>query len=307
MPTHRIEAADVSSTRTGQLVPSRQLLDAARATHTAVAALNFYNAETLRAHIDAANGVGRSIILQTTESTIRYLGIELAVGLAHAAARVVVKPVALHLDHGSSAELAFRCIDAGYSSVMIDGSKLPFDENVAVTLRVVERARAAGVSVEGELGFVAHNDDAGAAGSLTEPADAARFVAETGVDALAVAIGTAHGFYKAQVRLDLDRLERIRDAVGGTALVLHGGSGVPDELLDQAIARGITKINFGTEIKDAFMRAIRTAVSASGDIDLRRVFAPAVDAVRQVSAAKIQLCGRQSASHHEAREGRRQS
>ncbi|HXG64129.1 MAG TPA: class II fructose-bisphosphate aldolase [Blastocatellia bacterium] len=277
--------------KTAPLVPSRQLLDAARRCAQAVAALNFYNAETLRAHISAANAVGASIILQTTESTITYLGMRMAVAMARAAAAEIGQPVALHLDHGASYDLAARCIEAGYTSVMIDGSKLPFEENCRLTRRVVELARSAGVSVEGELGHVAHNDDADDISRYyTRPEDAAQFVRETGVDALAVAVGTAHGFYKGEVRLDFDRLAAIRDAVGETALVLHGGSGVPDALLRRAISCGIAKINFGTELKNAFTLAVKQTLAASDDIDLRKTFAPAVRAVQEVSASKIRIC-----------------
>ena len=276
------------------LVASRPLLDAAYRSQSAVAALNFYNAETLLAHIRAANALRASIILQTTESTINYLGLGLIVAMARAAAEQMEKPVALHLDHGASYELAERCVEAGYTSVMFDGSKLPFAENCELTRRVVELAHANGVSVEGELGHVAHNDEA--AGNeiknfYTRPEDALRFVEETGVDALAVAIGTAHGFYKGEVRLDFERLDRIRDAVGErVALVLHGGSGVPDELLRQAILHGISKINFGTELKNAFTRSVKTTLANTDEIDLRKTFAPAIYAVQQIAAAKIQVC-----------------
>jgi len=274
-----------------QLVPSRRLLDAARREGRAVAALNFYNAETLRAHIDAARAAGASIILQTTESTINYLGIRLAVAMAGAAAEEVGLPLALHLDHGASYELAARCVEAGYTSVMIDGSKLPFAENCAITRRVADMAHAAGVSVEGELGHVAHNDEADDISRFfTRPGDAAEFVRETGVDALAVAVGTAHGFYKGEVRLDFDRLREIGAAAGGAALVLHGGSGVPDELLRRAVRCGIAKINFGTELKDAFTRAVKESLAAGDEIDLRKTFAPAVRAVAEISAAKIRVC-----------------
>ena len=274
------------------LVPGRQLLEEARASGRAVAALNFYNAETLRAHINAANECGASVILQTTESTIKYLGIGLVVAMARAAAEELERPAALHLDHGGSYELAARCVEAGYTSVMIDGSKLPFDENVAVTRRVVELAHAAGVSVEGELGHVAHNEEGGDISRFyTRPDTASRFVEATGVDALAVAVGTAHGFYKGEVRLDFERLEQIRDAVGDrAALVLHGGSGVPDELMRRAVECGIRKINFGTELKNAFTLAVKRSLSASDEIDLRKTFAPAVEAVREISSAKIRVC-----------------
>jgi ketose-bisphosphate aldolase len=273
------------------LQSSRQILDTARRRGSAVAALNFYNAETLRAHINAAQTAGVSIILQTTEATINYLGLGMAVAMARAAAEELQRPIALHLDHGASYELAARCIEAGYTSVMIDGSKLPFNENCALTRRVVELAHARGVSVEGELGHVAHNDDAGDLTRFhTRTEDAAHFVDETGVDALAVAVGTAHGFYKGEPCLDFERLSRIRDAVGETALVLHGGSGVPDKLLQRAIECGIAKINFGTELKNAFTLAVKRSLEASDEIDLRKTFAPAIAAVQEVSAAKIRIC-----------------
>ncbi|MBS1812160.1 MAG: class II fructose-bisphosphate aldolase [Acidobacteria bacterium] len=281
------------ATHHAELVPSRVLLDAAQRSGCAVAALNFYNAETLRAHINAANSAGCALILQTTEATIHYLGLQMAVAMARTAAAEITQPVALHLDHGASYELAARCIEAGYSSVMIDGSKLPFAENVQLTRRVVELAHAQNVSVEGELGHVAHNEDTPPqdfAQFFTRAADAARFVQETGVDALAVAIGTAHGFYQGEVRLDFARLREIHAAVGHTALVLHGGSGVPDELLQQAIADGIRKINFGTELKNAFTRAVKQSLLQSDEIDLRRTFAPAIAAVEAVSAAKMRVC-----------------
>jgi len=275
-----------------RLVPSYGLLRAAQVEGKAVAALNFYNAETLRAHINAANECQAPIILQTTESTINYLGIEMAVAMATAAAGEIVKPVALHLDHGASFDLVRRCIDAGYSSVMIDGSKLPFAKNVQLTRKVVEIAHAAGISVEGELGHVAQTADGGDITQFyTQPEDARRFVEETEVDALAVAIGTAHGFYTGDVRLDFARLREIRDAVGDTALVLHGGSGVPDELMKEAIRNGIAKINFGTELKNAFTLAVRKSLLSSDDIDLRRTFAPAIKAVEEVSKSKIRICG----------------
>lgn len=274
-----------------QLTPSRNILDDARANGRAVAALNFYNAETLRAHINAANECGASIILQTTESTINYLGIEMIVAMAGAAAAEMSHPVALHLDHGGSFELAKRCIEAGYSSVMIDGSKLSFEENIELTSRVVEAAHRVGISVEGELGHVTQNaDNENISDFFTRPEDAKTFVESTGVDALAVAIGTAHGFYKGEVKLDLPRLREIREAVGEVSLVLHGGSGVPDELMREAIRSGIAKINFGTELKNAFTLAVKDSLLASDDIDLRRTFAPAVEAVRRVSSSKIRVC-----------------
>lgn len=273
------------------LCPSRQLLDAATRERKAIAALNFYNAETLIAHVRAANALRESIILQTTESTVNYLGLRMIQAMARAAADELEKPIALHLDHGNSYDLAARCIDHGYTSVMIDGSRLSFADNCALSRRVVELARAAGISVEGELGHVGQNTEPAAAETfLTEPRDAARFVTETEVDALAVAVGTAHGFYKGDVKLDFVRLQEISAAVPNTPLVLHGGSGVSAELLRKAISCGIRKVNFGTELKNAFTNAVKTSLSSSDDIDLRRTFAPAISAVEQISKAKIQIC-----------------
>ena len=276
-----------------KLSASRPLLETARRTGTAVAALNFYNAETLLAHIRAAGALNRSIILQTTESTINYLGLTMIRGMANAAAEELEQPIALHLDHGSTYDLAARCIDSGYTSVMIDGSKLSFEDNCAITKRVVDLAHANDVSVEGELGHVTSNDEPRSddmARFYTRAEDAARFVAETEVDALAVAVGTAHGFYKGEVRIDFERLKQIREAVRDTPLVLHGGSGVSEDLLRTAIESGICKINFGTELKDAFTRAVKLSLSNSTDIDLRRTFLPAIAAVQEISHSKIRIC-----------------
>jgi ketose-bisphosphate aldolase len=277
-----------------KLCPSRTLLNTASKDGAAIAALNFYNAETLIAHVRAANALNASIILQTTEATINYLGLPLILGMAEAAAAELKQPIALHLDHGSSYEAAAKCIDAGYTSVMIDGSKLPFDENCALTRRVVDLAHGAGVSVEGELGHVGQNSDyEDPTKTFTRPEDAARFVAEARVDALAVAVGTAHGFYKGAVRIDFERLKEISDKIPDTPLVLHGGSGVSAELLRQAIACGIRKINFGTELKNAFTQAVKNSLSSSDDIDLRRTFQPAIAAVENISRSKIMICSGQ--------------
>jgi len=276
-----------------KLCPSQPLLETAQRSGVAIAALNFYNAETLIAHIGAAKSLNASIILQTTESTINYLGLNMIVGMATAAAEEIEQPIALHLDHGGSYDLAARCIDHGYTSVMIDGSKLSFADNIALTRRVAELAHSNDVSVEGELGHVTHNDEISGddiTKFYTRAEDAAEFVKETRVDALAVAVGTAHGFYKGKVRLDFDRLTQIKKAVGSTALVLHGGSGVPKELVRRAIECGIAKINFGTELKDAFTRGVKQSLCDTDEIDLRKTFMPAIEAVRNVSIEKISLC-----------------
>lgn len=276
-----------------KLCPSRELLDTATAAGKAIAALNFYNAETLLAHMRAANALNASIILQTTEATINYLGLPMIVAMAKAAADEMEKPVALHLDHGSTYDLAARCIEHGYTSVMIDGSKLSFADNCAITRRVTELAHSSGVSVEGELGHVGQNTETPPADRtqfFTTADDAASFVSETEVDALAVAVGTAHGFYKGAVEIDFERLKQINAAVPDTPLVLHGGSGVSAELLRKAIACGIRKVNFGTELKNAFTQSVKASLSSSDDIDLRRTFLPAISAVEEISKSKIRIC-----------------
>jgi ketose-bisphosphate aldolase len=276
-----------------RLCPSRELLDKATRAGKAIAALNFYNAETLLAHIRAANALNASIILQTTEATINYLGLRMIVAMANAAAEELEEPVALHLDHGSTYDLAARCIEHGYTSVMIDGSKLSFSDNCALTRWVTDLAHSNGVSVEGELGHVGQNTETppeDRAEFFTAPHDAARFVSETDVDALAVAVGTAHGFYKGAVEIDFVRLKQINAAVSNTPLVLHGGSGVSAELLRKAVACGIRKVNFGTELKHAFTQSVKASLSASDDVDLRRTFLPAISAVEEMSKSKIRIC-----------------
>jgi|SRR5215813_1296129 len=276
-----------------KLSASRPLLESARRAGTAIAALNFYNAETLIANSRAANALNVSIILQTTEATINYLGLKMIVSMARTAADEIEQPVALHLDHGATYELAARCIEHGYTSVMIDGSKLPFRENCELTRRVVELAHSTQVSVEGELGHVTQTTEFSADDStqfFTRPEDAATFVSETQVDALAVAVGTAHGFYKGDVNIDFQRLKRIKDAVPDTFLVLHGGSGIPEALMRRAIKCGVSKCNFGTELKNAFTLAVKRSLCQTNEIDLRVTFSPAIDAVQEVSMEKIRLC-----------------
>ena len=276
-----------------ELSASRPLLDNARRAGVAIAALNFYNAETLIAHARAAKALDVSIILQTTEATISYLGLRLIVNMARAVADELERPIALHLDHATSYDLAARCIEHGYTSVMIDGSKLPFQENCDLTRRVAEIAHSNQVSVEGELGHVTQTAETSADDRtrfFTSPDEAASFVSETKVDALAVAVGTAHGFYKGEVKLDFERLKAIRDAVPNTYLVLHGGSGVPAGLMRRAIECGITKCNFGTELKNAFTLGVKQSLCESDEIDLRKTFSPAVEAVKQVSMEKIRIC-----------------
>ena len=267
----------------------KELLDKCRHERTAVLATNFYNFETLTAVMQAAQRVQAPVLLQLTRSSIDYMGLEQAVAMGRRAIADYGVEGWIHLDHGGSVELVARCLDAGFDSVMIDASECPFEENVATTRRVVELARPYGANVEAELGYVAKLGQT-QGGGFTTPDEAARFVEATGVDALAVSIGSAHGFYKQAPKLDIERLAQIRAATD-VALVLHGSSGIPHEMVREAIANGIVKVNLATEIKDNFMRALKQALLTSDEIDLRKVFPRAIAPVVELLCEKYRMAG----------------
>lgn len=255
---------------------------------TALLATNFYNFETLSGVILAAKELNKPLILQLTRSSIDYMGLKQAVSMARTATAEHGVETWLHLDHGDSYELAARCIDAGFDSVMIDASEKPFEENIATTKKVVDLAHQYNVCVEAELGYVAKLGQSKDKVGFTEPDEAKTFVAQTGVDSLAVAIGSAHGFYKEEPKLDLERLANIQSLVS-IPLVLHGGSGIPDDALRAAVARGICKVNLATEIKNAFMKKIKHDLRESEEIDLRKVFPPAIEIVKNLVKEKLKV------------------
>ena len=186
--------------------------------------------------------------------------------------------------------MIMQCLEFGYDSVMIDGSELPLEENIRRTAEVVSRAHALGIAVEAELGYVPKlGQQEVTTSGLTDPEEAAWFVEATGVDMLAVAIGTAHGFYKHEPRIDFDRLSTIRERVE-IPLVLHGGSGLSAEIWQESIRRGIAKINFATEIKDTFVRGVKAVLSGSDEIDLRKTFPQAMQNVTRLVASKMKIC-----------------
>jgi fructose-bisphosphate aldolase class II/tagatose 1,6-diphosphate aldolase GatY/KbaY len=261
-----------------------------QADRRAILAANFYNAETLLAVLRAAKQNRSEIILQTSSSTLDYLGLPLASAMARAASKQEGVQAWLHLDHCPDPKLLALCVDCGYDSVMLDASEKSFEDNVHLTRQAVERAHAAGILVEAELGTVPKLGQPEAERSgLTDPDEAARFVETTGVDLLAVAIGTAHGFYKKTPHLDLERLAAIQKKVS-IPLVLHGGSGLQPVQWSDAIERGIVKINFATEIKDTFTRSLKGILASGQEIDLRKTFPPAMQAVTALVAAKLALC-----------------
>jgi len=252
----------------------------------AILATNFYNFETLKGVLLAVKDRKTDIILQITKGSIDYMGLENAINMARTALKFYGIRGWIHLDHGGTVELAKRCLDAGVDSVMYDGSELSVEENIKNTQEVVKYAKKFNASVEAELGYVAKLGQDKSKMEYTRVEDAKRFVEETGVNALAVAIGTAHGFYKEKPKLDFVRLAEIKEAVK-TPLVLHGGSGVPDEDLIKSIQNGICKINLATEIKDTFIKNVKNEINKSEQIDLRIIFPPAVDAVKKLIINKL--------------------
>lgn len=257
----------------------------------ALLAVNFYNFETLAAVLRAASAQNVPVILQSTKKTIDYLGLEITAGLARAAVSQYGVEAWLHLDHAQDIELIQRALDTGYDSVMIDASEQPFEENREITRRVVEMAESYGANVEAELGYIAKLGQSKGDISFTQPDEAKSFVEDTGVDALAVAIGSAHGFYDKKPELDIDLLKRIQQATPAS-LVLHGGSGIPDAQIQSAVRNGICKINLATEVKNGFMNTLRTELPKSQEIDLRKVFPPAIDYVQQLLEQKIKMINR---------------
>ena len=251
-------------------VTSEQMLKDAQAGKYAIGAFNVENMEMAIAIVAAAEALRAPVMLQTTPSTVKYASLALYHANVKALAEAASVPVALHLDHGSSYELAKDAIAAGYSSVMIDGSKEPLDGNIEVTRRVVEAA--GGIPVEAELGTVGGKEDSTVATgtAYTDPDDAVRFVKETGCSSLAVGIGTAHGIYVGTPVLDVERLAQIRKKLEendcSIPLVLHGASGLSDEAVKSCIAEGICKVNFATELRQAYTAAVKEYIESDPDV-----------------------------------------
>jgi fructose-bisphosphate aldolase class II len=300
------------------LATNKELMAAARQGKYAVGAFNINNMEFLQAITGAAEELGSPVIIALSEGAIKYAGFRNIVSMVRLTAEEKRVPISLHLDHGKDMDVIARCIEGGFTSVMIDGSALPFEENIAVTAKVVERARSKGVSVEGELGKLAGIEDnvsvAEREATFTDPAQAEEFVKRTGVDALAIAVGTSHGAYKftGEANLALDRVSEIASRVK-SLLVLHGASGVkqenvdlankfgasimgakgvPDAAIVEAIRRGISKVNIDTDMRIAFNAYVRKALSEKPEeIDPRKVLGPGREAVAAVVREKIKLFG----------------
>lgn len=291
------------------LVTTKAMLKKAQKEGYAVGAFNTSDLEITKAIVSAAEKLNSPVIVQTSEKAIKYAGINELYGIISIIAKVKRIPVALHLDHGNSFDIAKKCIDRGWTSVMIDGSKYDFKKNINLTKKVVEYARKHNIPVEAELGQLKAKKEL-----LTDPEQAKGFVKQTRIDSLAVAIGTSHGAYKFKGRpnIDLERLSEIRKQTS-VPLVLHGASGVPKEVvrvankygaklehttgvpdlqIKKAIKLGICKINIDTDLRLAFDMAIRKELKLKPEVfDPRKILQPAIDAIEKVVMNKIKLFG----------------
>lgn len=275
------------------LVTAKQLMLDAQKGGYAIGAFNVENMEMVQAVVSAAEELKSPVIIQTTPSTLKYASPEMFYANVAAAAKAASVPVVMHLDHGSSFQLAMQAFRAGYTSIMIDGSHSAYEDNIAVTKAVVDACHPAGVPVEAELGKVGGKEDDldGGDGGYTVPSEAADFVEKTGVDSLAVAIGTAHGVYKGTPKLDVDRLSEIRKVVS-IPLVLHGTSGVPDEAVRECIRRGICKVNYATDLRIAFSAGLKEYLAKDPDaFDPKKYNAVGREKVKGYVMSKILVCG----------------
>lgn len=277
------------------LVTGKQILDDAHKKGYAVGAFNAVNMEMIQAIVEAAEEEKAPVFVQATCGALSYAGYEYLSAMITEAANSVSVPVAFHLDHGDTFETVMNCLRHGWTSVMIDGSHFPLDENIALCAKVVEAAHAVGVSVEAELGRLGGIEDNISVDEKdamhTDPAEAKKFVDETGVDYLAVAIGTAHGKYSGVPKLDFERLETIKKDLD-IPIVLHGASGVDEESIKKAISLGVNKINIDTELRCAYTDKIKEIFNADPELfDLRKYIGPARESVKAKVIEKIRLFG----------------
>ncbi len=265
------------------------VLAEASAAGRAVAAFNVIQIEHAEAYAAAAERVGLPVVMQISENCVRYHGSLAPIAAATLAiADACTMPVVVHLDHAEDVSLVEEAVRLGLTSVMFDGSTLADDENRAVTRRVVALCGSAGISVEAELGEVGGKDGVHAPGVRTDPDDAARFVADTGVDALAVAVGSSHAMTDRTAELDTDLIAALRSSVP-VPLVLHGSSGVPDSGLVAAVGAGMTKVNIATHLNQVFTRAMTARLEASPTVDTRTYLGAARDAVTDEAARLLAL------------------
>ena len=297
------------------LVTTKEMFEKSMKEHFAIGAFNINNMEIMQAIVDAAKEENSPVILQASSSAIKYARVNYLMKMLEAAVEETDVPIAIHLDHGPDFETCKMCIDAGFTSVMIDGSKYDFEENIAITKKVVDYAHERGVVVEAELGKLAGiEDDVNLSASnamYTDPDQAKEFVERTGCDSLAIAIGTSHGAYKfkGEAKLRFDILEKVKEKLPNTPIVLHGAStvipelvetcnkyggnipgakGVPDEMLHEASVRGVSKINVDTDLRLAMTAEIRKVFAESPEaFDPRKYLTPARDKITEVVRHKM--------------------
>ena len=277
------------------IISTREMLNKAQREGYAVPAFNIHNLETLEVVVETAAELKSPVILAGTPSTIKYAGGEYIVAMANVAAKQHDIPIAIHLDHYEDVEEIKHYVDLGFKSVMIDASHSPFEENIEIVKQVVEYAHKNDATVEAELGRLGGQEDDLIVDEkdtkFTNPAQAKEYVERTGIDSLAVAIGTAHGLYHGEAKLDFDRLKEIRDVVD-VPLVLHGASNIPDELVKKAISLGICKVNVATDLKIPFSDAVKKYFIENPEAnDPRKYMEPGKEAMRRVVAEKIMVCG----------------
>ncbi len=297
------------------LVTTKEMFEKSMKEHFAIGAFNVNNMEIIQGIVDAAKEENSPVILQASASAIKYARMNYLMKMIEAATEETNVPIAIHLDHGPDFETCKMCIDAGFTSVMIDGSKYDFEENVALTKKVVDYAHERGVVVEAELGKLAGiEDDVNVASSdamYTDPDQAKEFVDRTGCDSLAIAIGTSHGAYKfkGEAKLRFDILQKIKEKLPNTPIVLHGAStvipelvetcnkyggnipgakGVPDEMLHEASMKGVSKINVDTDLRLAMTAEIRKVFAESPEVfDPRKYLTPAREKIKETVKHKM--------------------
>ena len=281
------------------LVNARDMLVKARDGHYAVAQININNMEWTKAVLLTAEEMKSPVILGVSEGAAKYMiGLEVVAAMVKAMDKSlgITVPVALHLDHGSY-EGSLKCVEVGFTSIMFDGSHLPIEENVAKTAELVRISHEAGMSIEAEVGSIGGEEDGVMGnGEVADPQECKR-IADLGIDFLAAGIGNIHGVYPPNWKgLDFETLEKIHAITGGMPLVLHGGTGIPEEMIKKAIGLGVSKINVNTECQLAFAAATRKYVEAGKDLegkgfDPRKLLAPGIEAIKEVAREKFEVFG----------------
>ena len=277
------------------LVTGIELLKKANEEGYAVGAFNTSNLEITQAIVEAAEEMKSPAIIQVSEGGLKYAGIETISAIVRTLATKASVPIALHLDHGTDFNNVMKCLRNGWTSVMMDASKLPLEKNIEVTKNVVTIAHGMGVSVEAEIGKIGGTEDNVTVdereASMTDPDEAYRFAKETGVDYLAISIGTAHGPYKGEPKLDFDRLKKIKEMLK-MPIVLHGASGVPEADIRKAVSLGVNKINIDTDLRQAFAARLRELLKEDGEVyDPRKILGPCKEAMKEVVKNKMRMFG----------------